>query len=39
MCIKEMRNRKMRNKLSKNHFQIAPDSRSETSESFLFDFH
>ena len=39
MRNKEMRNKKCVSKVSKNHFHIAPDNRSETSESFLFDFH
>ena len=29
----------MRDKVSKNHFQIAQDNWSETLENFLFDFH
>lgn len=39
MCIKEVHDTKMRDKMSENHFQIEPDNRSESSESFLFDFH
>ena len=42
-----MCNKEMRNKVTKNYFlkfysiysQISPDNRSETTESFLFDFH
>ena len=26
-------------KVTKNHFLVASDNKSETSESFLFDFH
>ena len=29
----------MRDKVSKNHFQIAQGNWSETLENFLFDFH
>lgn len=37
MCIKD--DTKMRDKMSETHFQIEPDNRSESSESFVFDFH
>ena len=39
MCIKEVHDTKMCDKISENHFEIEPDNRSKTSESFLFDFH